>query len=372
MSMLDHTLTNINIDMSELISSSQSEQVLQKVFFFHDVRIVCQTNHPFILSILERMLGAFAEPETVRGEAAYAIYCYDSASQFPLQLPSTRTRTETLRLLTNTRLKCYKAEGETEYQSYEALPAVNAPALSIIYPAQHRALTELERLDLYQETFLRRYVFLIALGQLMREFGFEPCHSAAITAPWDSDQGALILGHSGSGKTTLSLGCAVSGCGLLGDDLIMLRADEQEQTINAYSIFQEVSVRSGSLDLWPSLEFLRSYPVDTRDKRYCLIENIRPGATRTHTPVRMLIFPSLTDEANSTLTPMSKASTLQMLIDHSTSKSNTRTGYPQAQERLFFLLSSLAQQASGYRLAIARGASDGPELVRALFTGNPR
>lgn len=369
MTMPDHPLLNINIDTSAPTRSSQPGQVLRKTFFFHDVRLVCQTNHPFILSLLERMLEAFPEPATVRGEASYSIYCYDSAARFPLQLPSTRTRTDTLRLLTNTKLKCYRAGGETEYQSYEALPEVNAPALSVIYPAQHRAVTELESTDLYQESFLRRYVFLIALGQLMRGFGFEPCHSAAITAPGDSTQGALILGHSGSGKTTLSLGCAVSGCGLLGDDLIMLRADGPH--ISAYSILQEVSVRSGSLDLWPSLEFLHDYPVDSRDKRYCSIERIRPGATRTRTPIGMLIFPSLTNGAYSALTPMSKAMTLQTLIDLCASRTTTRTSYPQVQERLFFLLSALADQASGYQLAIARGASDGPQLVRTLFRGNP-
>src|SRR5579884_1188002 len=275
MTMPDHILLNMNIDPSAPAFSVPSERILRKTFFFHDVQLVCQTNHPFILSLLERMLGAFPEPTTVRGQASYSIYCYESAAQFPLQLPSRRTRTDTLRLLTGTKLKCYRAGGGIEYQSYEAQPTVNAPALSVIDPARCCAVTELEPLDCYQESFLRRYVFLLALGQLMHAFGFEPCHSAAITAPWDDNQGALILGSSGSGKTTLSLGCAIAGCGLLGDDLIMLRADGS--CISACSISQEVSVRSGSLDLWPSLEFLRSYPADDRDKRYCSIEQIRPG-----------------------------------------------------------------------------------------------
>ena len=78
---------------------------------------------------------------------------------------------------------------------------------------------------MYQAAFLRRYVFLLALGQIMGRFGFEPCHAAAITAPWDDHQGALILGESGSGKTTLSLECASLGCGFLGDDLVMLRSN---------------------------------------------------------------------------------------------------------------------------------------------------
>ena len=317
------------------------------------------------------MLGRFPEPETVRGEALYAVFCYASAAQFPVSLPQERKRTETLRLLTNTRLKYYRNhDGTIEYQSYEALPAVNAPALSVIDGAGHVALTQLEPPTHYQAMFLRRYVLLLALGQLVRPYGFEPCHTAAITSPWDEGQGALLIGNSGSGKTTLSLGCTLAGCGLLGDDIIMLREDEEDKiarTVKAYAISQEVSVRPGSLELWPSLSFLQAYPMDARDKRYCAIEQIRSGATCNETAIRLLIFPSFTTEGHSTLIPLSKAMTLQALIEHCASKGR---GHPQAQERLFSLLSSLAQQARGYQLAVAWGSNDGPELVRSLFKGD--
>jgi len=49
--------------------------LLSKVYFFHDIRIVCQTNHSAILAILDKMLAIFPEPGEVQGEANYFILC---------------------------------------------------------------------------------------------------------------------------------------------------------------------------------------------------------------------------------------------------------------------------------------------------------
>lgn len=355
-------------DTFSVVIHNLPESCIRKVYYFHDIRIVFQTNHLALLLILDKMLGVFPEPHKVQGEATYVVLCYEDATQFPVQLPRERVRTETMRLLTNTRLKCYRgSNSNTQYQSYVAFPPVNEAALSVIDQAHATALTQLEMPERYQSTFLRRYVFLLALGQLMHTFGFEPCHAGAITAPWDAQQGALILGSSGSGKTTLSIGCATIGCGLLGDDLVMLRAQTPDSTIVANAISHEVSIRSGSLDLWPTLSFLRDVPADQRDKRHTTIDRVRAGAACSQAPIRLLLFPSLTTEAQSSVTLLNKASTLQELVDECLSKKYTS---PQAQERLFLFLSILAQQATGYRLVIARGSNDGPQIVRSLFAGN--
>ena len=343
-----------------------STTILRKVYFFHDIRIVCQTNHPAILALLESMLGFFPEPAHIVGEATYTVLCYENVAQFPMPLPRNRIRTDTMQLLTGTRLKYYRSrENGFLYQSYVALPSTNEAALSIIDPEQGSALTQLAMPESYQPTFLRRYVLLLALGQLMQGYGFEPCHAGAITAPHNTQTGALILGSSGSGKTTLSIGCATIGCGFLGDDLVMLRHDKANDSIGAYAISHEVAIRSGSLNLWPSLVALRDLPVDQRDKRYCPIEQIRTGASRTYTSIRLLCFPSLTNESGSTITPLSKASTLQALVDECLGK---KTLPFSAQERMFMFLSQLAEQATGYQLSIAQGTSDGPRIVHSLLT----
>jgi hypothetical protein len=342
-------------------------QVLNKVFFFHDIRVTCQTDHPAILAILDEMLGIFPEPEKLQAEVTYTIMSYDSSAQFPLQLPASRKRTETIRLLTNTKLKYYQDKtSTTEYQSYEALPPVNGVVLTSINHSQNIVLTQLEKPELYQAMFLRRYAFLLALGHMMGQFGFEPFHAAAITSPWDKQQGALIIGESGSGKTTLSLGCASMGCGFLGDDLVMLRKSEVESTISAYAITHEFAVRSSSLNLWDTLSFLHSYPVDVRDKRYCSIERVCSGVSRLHTPIHLLLFPSLTTGTRSSATRISKANALQKLIEMSMSKTNKNT---QAQAKNFLFLSQLVEQAPAYHLTIAHNTSDGPQIVSSLFTG---
>lgn len=342
-----------------------SGQLLQKALFFHDVRVVCRTNQPEILALLEEMLAIFPQLEQARGEVIYDVLCYENTSQFPLQLPHARKRTETLRLLTNTRLKYYVSSNlTTEYQSYAALPPINGTALTLINRDKPVVTTQLEMPAQYQPAFLRRYIFLLALGQAMGRFRFEPFHAAAITAPGDAQPGALIIGGSGSGKTTLSIGCAIAGCGFLGDDLVMLRA--QDQTIAAYAITHEVSVRSSSLDLWDDLAFLRQYPADQRDKRYCSIEAIHSGSACLQVPIRLLLFPILTTEARSQVIPLSKARTLQELIEQGIS--TTRQQH-QSRESMFAFLSQLAQQAPGYQLLISRGAQDGPQMIHSLFTG---
>jgi len=363
-------LKDILLDTFDTAISDLNTTVLRKVYFFHDICILCQTNHPTILALLDTMLGSFPEPAIIVGKATYTILCYENATQFPvpLPLPRQRRRSDTMRLLTGTRLKYYYSrDGALLYQNYAALPPVNEMALNVINPTQGSVLTQLEMPERYQPNFLRRYVLLLALGQLMNSYGFESCHAGAVTAPHAAERGALLLGSSGSGKTTLSIGCAISGCGFLGDDLVMLRQGTKDDLIGAYAITHEVAVRSETLNLWPSLAFLRELPADQRDKRYCHIEQIQAGTARTQTPIRLLLFPMLTDAASSTITPLSKASTLQALIDECLGKKSLPF---QAQERMFLFLSKLAEQANGYRLAIARGSNEGPQLVQSLLTGN--
>ncbi|HZO75490.1 MAG TPA: hypothetical protein VFB60_25020 [Ktedonobacteraceae bacterium] len=346
-------------------SIHRPEHVLHTDFFFHDIRISCQVNHPALLKVVAALLGSHPVCDLPRGKADYHIYCADEKTPFPVPLPLARARMGKTQLLTGTYLQYYRGtEDHHEYQSYTAQPGVNAAALSVIDAARHLALTQLEAPEHYNPAFLYRYVLLLALGRLVHPYGFEPCHAAAIRAPWDQQQGALIVGSSGSGKTTLSLGCALAGCGLLGDDLVMLRYDQVAATIKAYSIMPEIAIRSGSLALWEELSFLQAYPVDARDKRYCPIEQIRPGAACPQVPLRVLIFPQLITGTQSTVIELSKAQTLQALIEECVSK---RSVYPEEYQQLFSLLSILTEQAPGYRLNIARGSTDGPELVCSLF-----
>lgn len=335
-------------------------------YYFHDIRITCYTNHPLLATLLESVLGIFPQPATIVGEASYYLLCYDHEELFPFHLPSKRRRIETLRLLTNTTVKYYTdMAGTTAYHLYIPQETVNASVLNVLIPEQQMVLTQLEAPDKYTETFLRRYVLLMTLGELLRLHGFQPCHGAAVTAPEDDQQGVLIIGSSGSGKTSLSLGCACNGYGLLGDDLLMLRMHPVEQRIYAYALTTEVSVRSATLDLWPPLTFLKTYAADERDKRYCTIEQIRPGAARLQTPVSLLIFPTLHEDTQSTYAPLNQANALQELLEQCMGNNGVDRHY---RSQLFSLLAAIAEQARCYRLAIARGDASGPQLLHSLFT----
>jgi hypothetical protein len=359
--MIDATFS----DLTQRVIEAIPGQIAQKDYYYHDIRIICHTNHPILRATLEDIFGMFPEPAEVRGEATYVLFCYERATQFPMPLPSICIEIGILSLPSNTRLKYYRSHDPTRnYLYFVAHSSVNGNALSIIQKEQHSALTQLEQPEDYDLTFLRRYIVLLTLGELLASFGFEPCHAAAITVPGNDQQGALILGESGSGKTTLSLGCACLGYGFLGDDLVMLRQEDSNKPVNAYALLSEVSVRSGTLDLWPQLSFLRAYPADSRDKRSSTIEEIRAGATRLCVPVHLLLFPALTTAQSSIITPLKKAATLQALIHYCFSKDMMHST---SQKRLFTLLAALVEQTQGYHLAIAHGDAAMPQRLYTLF-----
>jgi hypothetical protein len=346
----------------------QFQNMFSKVYFFHDVSITCETNNPAIFAIFDALLDIFPHPAKIQGHLAYKVLCYERPEQFSLRLPDQRTRTSTLRLLTGTKLKYYSnSDGTTLYQKYEVQPEVNKDILSIIWPEERTVITQLILPIDEQIIFLRRYVFLLALGQLLKPYRYEPFHAGTVTSPEDRTQGALILGASGSGKSTLSIGCACEGFGLLGDDLVMLRDADKKGRIDAYAITHEVSIRSDALALWPNLAFLAQYPADQRDKRYCRIEQIAPGSSRLQTTIRLLLFPELTTEKSSRIISLQKTAILQGLIDECLGKNDQPY---QQQEEAFDFLCALSEHVPGYCIAIARGKTDGPRLVQSLLTGD--
>ncbi|QBD81734.1 hypothetical protein EPA93_39495 [Ktedonosporobacter rubrisoli] len=333
-----------------------------EMYACHGVQIACRTNRQQLVTMLDSLLAAFPLSSSLAGNAFYSLFSYDDVAQFPMQLPAQCIHTGTTCLQTNTLLKYYRTRDATiRYHSYSAQSGVNAAILSVLH--SQFACTQIAAFAENEPSFLRRYVLVPALGQLLRTYGFFPCHAAAVTAPWDDQQSALILGASGSGKTTLSLGSTSIGCGLLGDDLVLLQADGSGE-IRVYSLMPEVSVRARTLDIWPALAFLKDYPEDKRGKRYCTIEQLRPGARRLQSSLKALVFPQISPATRSTLVPLSKAQTMQLLIEHCISKTNIEVN---EQESLFALLSSLVEQTPGYRMYSAKGQQDSAYLMCSLF-----
>src|SRR5216683_573138 len=120
-------MRNQILSSSSAAMHTQTEGLLEKTLFFHDIAVHCRANHAQALTLLEEMLGPFPEPEQTRGEVYYNILCYGQASQFPHQLPTARHRTDAIQLLTGSLLKYYRSDDSTlEYHSYSAFEPVNA------------------------------------------------------------------------------------------------------------------------------------------------------------------------------------------------------------------------------------------------------
>ncbi len=333
-------------------------------YFFHDIHLLCHTNDLAIQTALDTLLTCFPAAHEQHGALHCYITCYDSKDQFPLPIPADARQIDTLQLVTDTTLSLYMhEENHLLYQYYAPQTACNGTILTVLSLQQQTAFIQLERAELYTPAFLRRYVFLLAIGELLHNYGFVPYHAAALSAPDDDNYGVLIPGDSGSGKTTLSLSCASTTYGLLGDDLVLLRLT-QPATLSVYAILPEVSVRTPSLALLPRLAFLQATPADQRDKRYCAIEQLRAGAMRFITQPRLLLFPTLTEAENHTAHALSQATALHYLIQQSISRAHTTRA---TQEQLFSLLTTLTMQATSYRVQIARGRDDLPAFIRSLI-----
>lgn len=347
-----------------------------KTFVFHNILLHCYSNQPASLALCERLWRHFPisiAPPVPQAELTLYL-CHNNDAEHSLSLiPDDAIIYDELELVTQTHCTFATSLDETiEYQLYAPQAHVNASLLSILYKEHNSAIIQLGPLEGYDSTFLWRYVLLFALTQLLHKHGFVVCHAAALTAPGDEQRGTLVLGYSGSGKTTLSVGCTLQGCGLLGDDLVLL-CQHENHLLYAHTLLPEISLRSATLDLWPTLAAFKTLPADQRDKRYCDIEQLRTGAMRYATPIRLLLFPQLVEAtalSSSSLLPLSKAATLQKLLAQcisSTPGPRLTRALQAQQQQLFSLLTALAEQAHGYEILIPRGDCQSPQLVCSLL-----
>ncbi len=345
----------------------RSEQMLRQELFFHTIRLHCQTNHPALLRMLGVLLDRFPRCATPSGEARYSVFCYCDPAQFPVPLPRHRLRLGEMQLLTGTHLKYYRDnDGVREYQSYIVQPQVNAAALSVIDVRQHEALTQLEPLERYEAAFLQRYVLLLALGRLLHPYGFEPCHAAAICAPWDHRQGALIIGSSGSGKTTLVLSCLQIGMQHLADDVLFLARDDE--LIYTYAFPEDIGVRTGTLDLLGQHEFMQNLVVDQREKLFVDVQQHFRSQVIGHAPIHLLLFVHAKDrDTDFRAEPIAPAQAVSLLVQEYISRQEAQES---AVEDIFELFVDLVAQAPAYRLWLTPDARRNAEQVRMLLKPN--
>ncbi len=199
---------------------------------------------------------------------------------------------------------------------------------------------------------LEDFVFS-SLAPLLRRRGLIMIHAFAV----ERDGGALLLvGESGSGKTTTGLTLTTRGWRYLANDVVLLC--EEEGSILALPTPGGVGLDARSLELLPDLGLTSAGAGNSARKRYYSATELVSG-WGSQTPASTILFTQLGAEAETALTPTTRAVTLAHLMEASVDRWDT-TGLGEHLR----LLKLLSHQAAGFDLRLGRELQRLPELLR--------
>ena len=204
----------------------------------------------------------------------------------------------------------------------------------------------------------------IALTLALRRERLFHLHAAALIHR--SGAGVLVVGGSGAGKTTTTLSLLEAGCSYLVDDCLFLRRLPASALIEVLAFPREFHLGPATLAAFPRLASLAGPPSARADKRPVDPREAYPDRhRRAWTPARgaaLAVFPTITDAAETTLAPISKAEAFGHLL--ASSAALVIAGIPNREENLA-LLRDLLELSSCRELRLGRDALIDPRGVVA-------
>src|SRR5262249_54913107 len=139
------------------------------------------------------------------------------------------------------------------------------------------------------------------LLKLLRPLGIYSLHAAGLAT--QDGVGVLLVGPSGSGKSTLAIELIREGWKYLSDDAVLLRSESEgiEALACRRSFYIDAAASADYCDLWLAEE----EPDSTGGKRRRVrIEEAYPGQYVFQCFPRIVIFPQITRQDQSTLKPI--------------------------------------------------------------------
>jgi len=206
-----------------------------------------------------------------------------------------------------------------------------------------------------------------AVQAALRRCGLYVLHAAGVIEP-KTGTSVVVVGQSNSGKSSLTIRLAKAGWHYLSDDMLVLR--EEAGRIEASALRRIFSVSASSLAgcHLNGIEEALGSPVNSDPSKRRLEPGvIFPDGFVESCQPRVLLFPTLTGEAQSSIEKISAGEAMTRLI-----RQSPWAGYDASTSREHLrVLGTLAKQSVSYTLSAGRNliedATSAPELVASCF-----
>jgi len=195
-----------------------------------------------------------------------------------------------------------------------------------------------------QPPLLQQRFWGFGLLKLLRPLGLYGLHAAGVVSP--TGVGILMVGESGCGKSTLAIQLIRQGWGYLSDDAVLLRL--QPDGVEALAFRKPFSINIDKVTEYSDLPLGGEDDAHTsgKKKRRIDIQNAYPEQYVPGCIPRMLVFPRIVPETQSTLHPISRLSALGRLLSQSGPQLFDKGAMPHHLE----LLNRLVHQGQAFEL----------------------
>jgi hypothetical protein len=201
-----------------------------------------------------------------------------------------------------------------------------------------------------------RPLVTLPLLELLKRRGLFGIHAGGVAL---DGHGVVLAGSSGAGKTTLALALALAGFDLLGDDMLFLRAEQDEPVVLAFP--DELDVSETTVSFFPGLAArLRPDALAGAAKRQVDPTALQAAVVAEARPA-LVLFPRIAPDGPSALEPISFDEALLELAP------NVLLTEPSSSQRHLEALGSLLRAARSFRLATGRDFDQVTASVRELL-----
>jgi hypothetical protein len=316
----------------------------------HGVNVAIESDEPTLLSRLQRRLGAFS---------AWTGQVTEAELRFEFRITEARGGVDGVPVPKPTVYQV--ADIEFRYDDmYDLLFVSRARRLiGVCYAKRGVALFEvvadsIDDLELYSQTF-----FTVCLVELMKRQGRFSLHAAGISV---GDAGILLAGPSGAGKSTLAVVLLQSlglRAGFLGDDMLFVSSGTGGIRVLGWP--EPIDIGEWTQRRLPTLLPRMQMAATVGRKGQIAASDVAGSIPARDARPEVIVFPQLTERANSTLTPMSLDEALIELAPNVllTEETSSRAHLE--------VLGSLARQCRCYRLEAGRDIETLPHLLLGLI-----